>query len=171
MAMKAVKHDEAVHAGHEDAGIRKELIAGLNGGNAHAKLEDVLKNFPAKLRGEKAGLAYSAWQLLEHIRIAQDDIVRFSDNHKGTYKEMKWPDDYWPKEAAPPSAKAWDASVAAVRADCDAMIRLLEKGSLTEPFPWGAGQTLMREAITLIDHNSYHAGELLALRRLLGIWP
>jgi hypothetical protein len=167
----AMKHDAGLHAGEEDAGIRKELIAGLKGGQAHVKMEDVLKNFPAKLRGEKAGLAYSAWQLLEHIRIAQDDIVHFSDNHKGTYKEMKWPDDYWPKEAAPPSAKAWDASVAAVRTDCEAMIRLLEKGSLTEPFPWGDGQTLMREAITLIDHNSYHAGELLALRRLLGIWP
>lgn len=167
----AMKQEAGVHAGHVDAGIRKELIAGLRGGHAHATLEEVVKDFPVQLRGEKAGLAYSAWQLLEHIRIAQDDIVRFSDNHDGKYREMNFPDDYWPKEVAPPSATAWDESVAAVRADRDAMIRLLEKGSLTESFPWGDGQTLMREAITLIDHNSYHAGELLALRRLLGIWP
>jgi hypothetical protein len=155
----------------EQATIRKELIAGLKGGQAHAKLEDVLKNFPAKLRGEKAGLPYSAWQLLEHMRIAQADIVSFSGNHDGKYEELKFPDDYWPKAAAPPDAKAWDVSVAAVHADRDAMIRLLEKGELTQVFPWGDGQNLAREAITLIAHNSYHTGELLALRRLLGIWP
>lgn len=171
MAIKAMKQDAGLHPGHQDAKIRKELIAGLRGGNAHAKLEEVVKNFPANLRGEKVGLPYSAWQLLEHLRLAQDDIVRFSDNKDGKYKEMNFPDDYWPKEAAPPSTKAWDASVSAVWADRDAMIRLLEKGSLTEAFPWGNGQSLMREAITLIDHNSYHTGELVALRRLLGIWP
>lgn len=155
----------------ESAVVRKELIAGLRGGQAHATLEDVVEKFPAKLRGEKAGLAYSAWQLLEHIRLAQNDILRFSDNHDGKYKEMNFPDDYWPISAEPPDAEAWDVSVAAIHADREAMIQLLEKASLTEPFSWGDGQTLMREAIVLIDHNSYHTGELLALRRLLGIWP
>jgi len=163
--------DTAQDAATQDAALRKELIAGLRGGQAHAKLEDVVKNFPAELRGEKAGLPYSAWQLLEHIRLAQDDIVRFSRNHDGKYKEMNFPDDYWPKAAAPPSAKAWDASVAAIQKDLEAMVHLLEKEPLTERFPWGDGQNLLREAITLVDHNSYHIGELLALRRLLGIWP
>jgi hypothetical protein len=109
--------------------------------------------------------------LLEHIRIAQIDIVRFSQNEDGKYEELNFPDDYWPTALAPKSAKAWDDSVTAVRVDRDAMIRLLEDGRLTQAFAWGDGQTLLREAITLIDHNSYHTGELLALRRLLSIWP
>jgi uncharacterized damage-inducible protein DinB len=154
-----------------DAAVRKALIAGLRGGNAHAKLEEVVKNFPAEKRGEKAGLPYSAWQLLEHIRIAQHDIVSFSGNQDGKYKELTFPDDYWPKAHVPPSAKAWDEAVSAVHADREKMVHLLETGGLTEPFPWGNGQSLLHEAITLIDHNSYHTGELLALRRLLGIWP
>jgi hypothetical protein len=156
-----------------DAALRQELIAGLKGGNAHARFEDVVAEFPAKLRGEKAGLPYSAWQLLEHIRIAQNDILRFSDNHDGSYKEMKWPDDYWPKAAAPSSASAWESSVASVLADRDAIVQLVgdPRQNLTAAFPWGEGQNLLREAILIIDHNSYHVGELLTLRRLLGIWP
>ena len=156
-----------------DAALRKELIAGLKGGNAHARFEDVVAKFPAKLRGEKAGLPYSAWQLLEHIRIAQNDILRFSTNHDGSYKEMKWPDDYWPKAAAPPSANAWESAIASVVSDREAMVQLVGdlRQNLTTPFPWGEGQNLLREAILVIDHNSYHAGELLTLRRLLGIWP
>jgi uncharacterized damage-inducible protein DinB len=151
--------------------VREELIAALKGGHAHARLDDVLKDFPAKLRGESAGLAYSAWQLLEHIRIAQNDIVRFCAYEDGKYKELSFPDDYWPKQAAPPSAAAWDHSIAAIGKDREEMIRLLERGELGERFAWGDGQTLLREAILLIDHNSYHTGELLVLRRLLGIWP
>jgi uncharacterized damage-inducible protein DinB len=165
------KQDAGRPSGIQDTEIRKELIAGLRGGQAHATLEEVVKNFPAKLRGERAGLAYSAWQLLEHIRIAQSDIMRFSDNHDGKYKEMNFPDDYWPEASVPPNEKAWEASVKAVLADREAMVHLLQKEPLTERFPWGEGQNLLREAITLIDHNSYHTGELLALRRLLGIWP
>jgi hypothetical protein len=156
-----------------NAALRQELIAGLNGGNAHARFEDVVTKFPAKLRGEKAGLPYSAWQLLEHIRIAQNDILRFRNNHDGSYKEMKWPDDYWPKAAAPDSEGAWESSIASVVSDRDAMVQLVGdlQQDLTAPFPWGDGQNLLREAILIIDHNSYHAGELLTLRRLLGIWP
>jgi hypothetical protein len=151
--------------------VREELIAALQGGHAHARLDDVLKDFPAKLRGESAGLAYSAWQLLEHIRLAQNDIVRFCAYEDGKYKELSFPDDYWPKQAAPPSAAAWDHSIAAIGKDREEMIRMLERGELVERFAWGDGQNLLREAILLIDHNSYHTGELLVLRRLLGIWP
>ncbi len=161
-----------------DGALRKELIAALKGGNAHATFEDVVGKFPEQLRGVKEGagkghLPYSAWQLLEHIRRAQDDILRFSRNHDGSYKEMKWPDDYWPKDPTPPSAAAWDKSIAAVQADRDALVELVRdtKQDLVAAFPWGDGQNLLREVLLVIDHNSYHVGELLALRRMLGIWP
>jgi hypothetical protein len=161
-----------------DAALRKELIAALKGGNAHARFEDVVADFPARLQGEKVGaekggLPYSAWQLLEHIRLAQNDILRFSTNHDGSYKEMKFPDGYWPKADAPVGAHAWDKSVASVLSDRDAMIQLVgdKRHNLVAAFPWGDGQNLLREAILVVDHNSYHVGELLALRCLLGIWP
>jgi len=161
-----------------ESALRKELIAALKGGNAHARFEDVVADFPPRLRGEKprgenGGLPYSAWQLLEHIRLAQNDILRFCNNHDGSYREMNFPDDYWPKAAAPPSAHAWDKSIAAVLSDREAMIQLIADGrhNLAAPLPWGHGQNLLREAILVIDHNSYHVGELLVLRRLLGIWP
>jgi hypothetical protein len=159
-------------AGDVYAALRRELIAALKGGNAHARFEDVVAEFPAHLQAEKAGLPYSAWQLLEHVRLAQNDILRFSANHDGSYKEMNFPDDYWPKAAAPPDSAAWDNSVKSVLADRDAMIQLVgdSKNDLAAAFPWGDGQNLLREAVLVIDHNSYHLGELLALRRLLGIW-
>jgi hypothetical protein len=167
---------------NHDSALRHELIAALNGGNAHARFEDVVANFPAKLRGkrlrgkkggENAVLPYSAWQLLEHIRLAQDDILRFCNNHDGSYREMNFPDDYWPKAAAPPSAQAWDNSIAFVLSDRAEIVQLISdpKHDLAAAFPWGDGQNLLREAILVIDHNSYHIGELLTLRRLLGIWP
>ncbi len=158
--------------------VRQELIAALKGGNAHARFEDVVADFPARLRGEKpkaekGGLPYSAWQLLEHIRLAQNDILRFCNNQDGSYREMNFPDDYWPKAAAPPSAQAWDQSVAAVLSDREAMIELVgdARRELASPFAWGDGQNLLREAMLVIDHTAYHVGELVALRRLLGIWP
>ena len=156
-----------------DSAFRQELIAALNGGNAHARLEDVVAKFPAHLRAEKAGLPYSAWQLLEHIRIAQNDIVRFSTNSEGSYRELSFPGDYWPRSATPPGAHAWDESVASVISDRDFMVQLIgdPRQDLTAAFPWGDGQNLLREAILAIDHTSYHTAELVALRRLLGIWP
>ena len=156
-----------------DAVLRQELIAALNGGNAHTLFEDVVADFPSRLQGEKCGLPYSAWQLLEHVRLAQHDILRFCANHDGSYKEMKFPDDYWPKSAAPPHAGAWQKSVESVLADREAMIKLIRdsRQNLIAEFPWGDGQNLLREAILIVDHTSYHVGELVALRRLLGIWP
>ncbi len=156
-----------------DATLRRELAAALRGGNAHARFEDVVADFPAHLRAKKAGLPYSAWQLLEHIRIAQNDILRFSANHDESYEELAFPDDYWPRGAAPPDAAAWQSSVESVVADRSAMIQLVgdSRNDLAAAFPWGVGQNLMREAILIADHTSYHVGELVALRRLLGIWP
>jgi len=152
---------------------RKEVIMALKGGHAHATFEDVVANFPLNLQGESAGLPYSAWQLLEHIRIAQHDIVRFTNNQNGTYETLTFPDDYWPKTPAPPNAHAWEKSVAWVVSDRETMIRAVgnPRHSLAEPFAWGDGQNLLREAMLIVDHTSYHVGELLTLRRLLGIWP
>ncbi len=121
-----------------EGAVRQELIAALEGGNAHARFEDVVANFPARLRGEKpsgekGSLPYSAWQLLEHIRLAQNDILRFCNNQDGSYREMNFPDDYWPKAAAPPGAHAWDQSVAAVLSDREAMIRSCATGAATWP--------------------------------------
>ncbi|PSH03883.1 MAG: ABC transporter [Acidobacteria bacterium] len=160
-------------AANLDAVLRQELIVALRGGNAHVSFEEVVADFPAHLRAEKAGLPYSAWQLLEHIRIAQNDILRFSKYEDGKYKELNFPDDYWPKDSAPPSALAWNRSVASVLSDRDEMVQLLvdQRYSLTDAFPWGDGQNLIREAILIVDHTSYHVGELLTLRRMLGIWP
>ena len=151
----------------------KQLIALLKGGQAHAKLEDALANFPVEFRGKvPAGLPYSGWQLLEHLRIAQRDILDFSDPPAGGYQHQKWPEAYWPKSPEPPSAGAWDESVKALEADAESFRRLLTRdgADLVAPFAWGKGQNLLREALLLADHNAYHTGELVVLRRLLGIW-
>ena len=152
--------------------LRKELAFQLNGGNAHASLEKVVANFPARHQGTTPpGLPFSAWQLLEHIRLAQADMLEFCTNSK--YREKRWPDDYWPKSPAPPNAKEWSASIKAIQSDRKKFIELLSdpKADLFTPFSWGDGQTLFHEACLIIDHNSYHLGEIVTLRRLLGIWP
>lgn len=155
-------------------GLRKQLKALLDGGQAHASFEDAIKDVPVKLRGAvPEGLPYSAWQLLEHMRIAQRDILDFSRNMEGGYRPLKWPDDYWPKEAVPPNATAWQASVTQIRQDRAAFEKLLESvddAGLIEPFAWGDGQNLLRETFLIASHESYHLGELIVLRRLLGAW-
>jgi hypothetical protein len=153
--------------------VRQKLIALLDGGQAHTTLDEVVKDFPPKYRGivpEK--LPYSAWQLLEHMRIAQKDILDFSSPPEGGYKHIKWPDDYWPKENEPVSEEAWDQSVAQIKSDLEAFKALLTKPDvdLVEPFPWGEGQNLLREALLIADHNAYHLGELLVVRRLVVAW-
>ena len=151
--------------------LKTQLKALLDGGQAHAKLDDAVSGLAFELQGKvPAGLPYSPWQLLEHIRIAQRDILDFSDNAGRTYKPMKWPDDYWPADAAPPSEGAWADSVASMRKDRAAFERLLQERDLVEPFPWGDGQNLLREALLVADHEAYHTGELIVARRLLGAW-
>jgi uncharacterized damage-inducible protein DinB len=156
------------------AGLKKELKALLDGGQAHATFDDAVKNMPATLRGiVPDGLPYSAWQIVEHMRIAQNDILEFSDNAEGGYKAKKWPDAYWPKEAAPLSEDAWEKTIALIAEDRSAFEKLLEDAddaALVEPFAWGDGQTLLREALLIADHDAYHTGELIVLRRLLGAW-
>jgi len=156
------------------AGLRQELKKLIEGGQAHATLDDAVKSMPVKLRGiVPVGLPYSAWQIVEHIRIAQRDILDFSRNEDGSYKHRKWPQDYWPKLAVPPSAAAWEKSIKVVRADRAAFEKLLKAASdeeLVKPFAWGDGQTLLREALLVADHMAYHVSELIVVRRLLGAW-
>jgi len=135
---------------------------------AHLDLETALKDFPVELRGAKpSGAPYSAWQLLEHMRIAQEDILDFSRNPN--YKEKKWPDDYWPANAAPPNDHAWAKSIQQFDADLHQLQELVAdtKNDLLLKLPHGTGQTLLREALLVADHNSYHLGQLVLLRKML----
>jgi hypothetical protein len=148
--------------------LRQQLTALLAKAEAHVDLESALKNFPPELRGQKpAGAPHSPWQLLEHIRIAQWDILEFSRNAR--HKSPKWPEGYWPKTEAPPDGKAWDKSVRQTLADLKEMSALVGdlKHDLLAPIPHGDGQTLLREALLVADHNAYHLGQLVMVRRIL----
>jgi DinB superfamily len=151
--------------------LREHLIYLLNGGGAHARFDDVVKNWPDDLRGTKPnGFPHSAWMLLDHLRLAQWDILEFSRNSK--HKSPEWPKNYWPKTEAPPSAAAWNKSVQQFRKDLKSMQALVAnpKTDLYARIPWGDGQTVLREALLLADHNAYHLGQLVDVRRLLGAW-
>jgi hypothetical protein len=155
-----------------DKSLRQHLIDLLRGGNAHVKFDDVIADFPAELRGQKAAnLPHSAWMLLEHMRIAQWDIVEFSRNRK--HKSPDWPGGYWPATDNPPSAAQWEASIKQIRADLKEMEDLVKnpKTDLFAKIPWGDGQTILREALLVADHNAYHLAQIVDLRRLLGAWP
>src|SRR5438094_7090531 len=146
--------------------VREQVLALLKGGNAHVSFDNVFKDFPVNLRGEKpAGAPHTAWQLLEHMRIAQWDILEFSRNPK--HISPKWPEGYWPPTEAPPAKADWSKSVQAFRADLKAMQKLAADPAqdLFAPIPHGEGQTLLREALLVADHNAYHLGQLVMLRR------
>ncbi|MBV8053265.1 MAG: DinB family protein [Acidobacteriaceae bacterium] len=154
-----------------DKSLRQHLVDLLGGGNAHVKFEDVIKDFPANLRGQKASnLPHSAWMLLEHMRIAQSDILEFSRD--GKHKSPKWPDGYWPATDDPPSAARWNASVKQFRENLKEMEDLVKnpKTDLFAKIPWGDGQTILREALLVADHNAYHLGQIVDVKRLLGAW-
>jgi hypothetical protein len=150
-----------------------QLLALLRGGQAHATFDQAIEDFPAEHYATVPdALPYSAWQLLEHLRITQRDILNFSAPPTGGYTHMAWPDDYWPKLPAPPTNDSWQNSIAEIRADRHRFEQLLLKPNvdLYKPFLWGDGQNLLHEALLIADHNAYHLGELIVLRRLLGIW-
>jgi hypothetical protein len=154
-----------------DDPIRDQVVALLKGGQAHVTFDDAVKDFPAKQRGVKPnGMPYTAWQLLEHIRIAQWDILEFSRDSKHT--SPKWPEGYWPETEKPPSDAAWDKSIAAVKRSLLEMQNLINdpKTDLNTKIPHGTGQTILREALLMADHNAYHVGQLVMVRRLLGAW-
>lgn len=155
----------------KDKALREHLIYLLGGGGAHVDFESAVKDVPPEFRGKKPqNAAHSLWAILEHLRIAQWDILDFSRNAK--YVALKWPDEYWPQTDAPPDDKAWDKSIKKFRADLEAMKKLVvdPKTDLYAKIPHGEGQTILREALLIADHNAYHVGEFVIVRRLLGDW-
>jgi hypothetical protein len=155
----------------KDSALRQHLLDLLKGGNAHTTIQDAIRDFPAELRGKRPkGAPHSPWELLEHMRIAQWDILEFSRNPQ--HKSPKFPDGYWPPAPEPPDAKAWDRSVHSFCQDLQALCSLIadQKTDLYARIPGGDGQTLLREALLTADHNAYHLGQLVLLRRMLGAW-
>lgn len=148
--------------------LREHIRELLDGGHAHIRFDEAVKDFPAEARGVRpGGSPHSAWELLEHLRIAQWDILEFVRNPK--HVSPKWPEGYWPESSAPPNAKAWDASVTAMREDLDAFLALAgdESLDLGARIKHGDGQTILRELFLVADHNAYHLGQLMLVRRML----
>ena len=156
----------------ENAVLREQLVQVLFGGHAHVDVLSALKDFPAEHYGTRPeNSPHSAWELLEHMRITLRDLWDFSTNDK--YVEMQWPEDYWPKSAAPASEEEWHNAVRALESDLNAFAALVKDphSNLYGQIPWGTkDQTLLREVLLAATHCSYHIGELVFLRRLLGAW-
>jgi len=155
----------------DNTSLRQHLIELLQGGGAHAKFDDVVPKVPANLRGSKpASFPHSPWMILEHMRIAQWDILEFSRNSK--HVSPKWPEGYWPDSEAPASAAAWNESIKQFHADLEAMQDLVRnpKTDLFAKIPGGDGQTVLREALLVADHNAYHLAQIVDVLRLFGAW-
>jgi uncharacterized damage-inducible protein DinB len=151
--------------------VREQVIKLLNGGQAHATFDQAVEGFPAERAGERPpGLPHTFWQLLEHMRIAQNDILQFSKS--GEYDSPAWPEGYWPDSAAPENRERFEEAIASFRRDLAEFEKIIRNPDedLNRPFPWGTGQTLLREALLIADHNAYHIGQLVLVRRALGEW-
>jgi uncharacterized damage-inducible protein DinB len=158
---------------HKDQGqaLREHLVRLLSARQAHATWEDVLTDVPPEHRGATVeGAPHTLWQLLEHLRIAQWDILEFSRDAKHVSPEF--PKGYWPTTTKPPDEAAWEASVARFRSDLEAMVTLVSDPStdLFATIPHGSGQTVLREAMLVADHNAYHLGQMVFLKKMLGSW-
>jgi hypothetical protein len=156
----------------DDSDLRAQLIEFLKGGHAHVTFEQAVDAFPRDLIGTRpASLPHSGWELLEHMRITQNDILRFSQS--ADYVSPKWPEGYWPSSPGPERPEQWDESVKSFRADRAALQKMVldRTQDLHKPFPWGDGQTLFREVLLVADHTSYHLGQMILVRRALGAWP
>jgi hypothetical protein len=165
----APEKEEAMNG---DQRLREHLLYLLRGGGAHLDFEAAFAHLPGELRGAKVpGVPHTPWRLLEHLRIAQWDILEFSRNPR--HVSPPFPDGYWPEGDAPIDAAAWDRSLAAFRADLRAMQDLVSNPAtdLFTPLGQGDGQTVLREALLVADHNAYHLGQLVVVRRALGAWP
>jgi len=153
--------------------VRYWLVWQLRGGHAHAPFDEIVRDLAFDRQGVRPdGADHSPWELLEHLRAAQEDILEYARDPDG-YRSRTWPDDYWPDDPAPPSPAAWDEACDAYRRDRDELIALIETGDrdLTEPFDGGNGHTLLRQALLVVDHDAYHLGQLVLVRKLLGAWP
>ena len=156
----------------DEAKLREQIATSLSGRGAHVPFEKAVADFPLELAGRRVpGLAHGPWEILYHLWIAQWDILEFVRDP--SHKSPAWPQGYWPKEQAPESASQWHGTVKKFREDLDSMIGLVRDpaNDLLAPFPHGEGQTLLREALLIIDHNSYHVGQLVDVRRSLNAWP
>ena len=155
----------------QDQPLRDHLLELLRGGHAHLRLDKALADLPPELRGAKApGLPHTIWQLLEHLRLAQWDILEFSRDPK--HVSPDWPAGYWPKTEAPADGAAWEKSLESFHRDLQAMQDLVAdpKTDLVAKLPWGDGQTVLREAMMLADHNAYHVAQIVSVRQILGAW-
>ena len=151
--------------------IRKHLVFLLEQGNAHAPFEKILANIDPKNRvARPANLPYSIWDLVEHIRIAQFDIVEFCMSE--SYQSPEWPKGYWPENAYEPTDQEWEQSVMKIKRDRQRMIALVKDPSknIFKPFSYGDGQNIFKESLLIADHTAYHLGEVLIIRRLLNNW-
>lgn len=151
--------------------LRDHLVRVLDWQDAHASFDAAVEGLPGELRGVRPeGVPHSPWELLEHMRLAQRDILEFCRNPD--YAEARWPEDYWPASPAPEREDAWDESVAAFRADREALKAMAANPDLDlfAAVPHGTGQTYLREVLLAADHASYHVGQLVLVRRLLGAW-
>ena len=154
-----------------DEALREHLVRILAWEDAHLGFDTAVRGIPVRLRGKRPPkLPYSAWQLVEHLRITQADILDFCRNPN--YQELKWPQDYWPRSAAPSSSRAWTESLHQFRKDREALQQLAADTTidLAARIPHGSGQTYLREILLVADHTAYHVGELVLVRRLLNIW-
>jgi hypothetical protein len=152
-----------------DSVIRETLARSLGWSEAHVTFDDAVRDLPEELRGTRpAGLPHSPWELIEHLRIVQRDILDFSLD--GQYDEMEWPKDYWPNSPEPPDSGVWDRSIAAVREDRDRLQALVRDVDLTAVVPHGTDQSYLREILLVVDHTAYHVGQLVIVRKLLGAW-
>jgi hypothetical protein len=154
-----------------DKALRQHVLSLLKGGNAHTDFDSAFKDLPAKLRGKRPkGAEHSPWEVLEHLRIAQWDILEFSRNPH--HKSPEFPAGYWPRTPQPPDETAWDKGLQSFRKDLEALCNLVADGAtdLFAKIPHGDGQTILREALLAADHNAYHLGEAVLLRRVLGAW-
>ena len=155
-----------------DRALREQLARVLTWRDAHVTLEDALAGLPPGQRGQvPAGFAWSLWQLLEHLRLSQADILSFCRDRQ--YHEQTWPDDYWPADPAPPRSGAWSRSVTAFRRDRAALVAIARNAriDLLAVVPNGTTQTWLRELLLAADHAAYHVGQIVAVRRALGSWP
>jgi uncharacterized damage-inducible protein DinB len=153
-----------------DGVLRAQLARLLDWEDAHAGFDAAVAGIPPEARGQRpAGLPHSPYELVEHMRLTQRDILDFCTS--ADYRELEWPREYWPAERATPSPEEWERSVAGYRADRDALKRLAADADLFAPVPNGSGQTYLRELLLVADHTAYHVGQLVLVRRALGVWP
>jgi hypothetical protein len=152
--------------------IRTIVASTLDWEQAHATFDAAVAGLAADLRGRRPeNLPYSVWELVEHIRIAQEDLADYME--RADHPTVKWPDDYWPATPAPPSDAAWSASLTAVRRDGGRLKALTMSPDidLASPIPWGEGRTYLRTILLAVDHTAYHVGQIILIRKLLGVWP